>query len=133
MRFLFSGLPTRGIQVCTILVSPGKILQVLGPIRQHIVFNELIRSCTRPLEPSGALGVLIEVSFDALCHIRLLLTLPNHTETTTVLIHVENGGQINVATDKKDPALDSLLTRALQASQHIPLSIQHYLDHVRHQ
>lgn len=46
MSFIFTGESTRAIQICHIpLTHPGLLLQLLDPIRQQLVFNELITSC----------------------------------------------------------------------------------------
>lgn len=50
MNFVFTGENTRAIQICHVPFNHPSLLRhrILNPLRQQIVFNELLTSCTKP-------------------------------------------------------------------------------------
>lgn len=49
MNFVFTGESTRAIQICHVPFNHPSLLRhrILNPLRQQIVFNELLTSCTK--------------------------------------------------------------------------------------
>lgn len=49
MKFVFTGEDPKAIQLCKIpFTHPIFLRKLLNPIRQQIVFNELLTSCIKP-------------------------------------------------------------------------------------
>lgn len=126
MTFAFSGPPTRAIRLCHIPFDhPRSLLPLLNPLRQQIVFNELIQSCIRPLpqrdeQPAPTGNIMMEIVFHAPHKIELLFV--RNQNFVQIKIEVESGGNIHVDFPE-DEQLASQFLQALQATHHIPLSL----------
>jgi len=132
LTFSFSGPPTRAIRLCHIpFFHPRNLPSLLNPLRQQIVFNELIQSCIRPLPhlPSGVASptsTVFEIVFEAPHKIELIFV--RNGEFVQPKIIVEIGGIISVDFPGESEQVASQFLHGLQATHHIPLSLSRVIS-----
>lgn len=146
MNFIFSGSETRAIKLCKIpFTHPSELLQIFNHLRQQILFNELVSSCTKstgdPTDPSQEFGntsllsllsipisfllilflSVFEIVFESPYTINILFLF--NSQFVTLSIAVEFGGYLKAFLTAPLHEHSKYANDLLNTSHHIPLTL----------
>jgi len=133
MKFVFSGEETKAIRLCKIpFIHPKNLIQILNPIRQQVVFNELITSCAKPIAPSDSIPpVVFEVLFEAPYWVSLLFLPDGLTDFVSVKVLVAEKGLVSAEISPPLERFSDYVTELVQTSHNIPLTMYNFLKVIK--
>jgi len=133
MKFVFTGEDSKAIQLCKIpFTHPIFLRKLLNPIRQQIVFNELLTSCIKPTSAipnqDSFESTVFEVVNEAPFWISVLFLHSTSYSFISMKIQVESGGRTKTTLSEPLSHLSEYVSKLIKKSHHIPLTLYNLLQ-----